>query len=151
MLIERHLRLVCGPWILLAPSTAVREVIELEHGPGEGEAAGRRLWRGHSVPVLDARAWLGAPPLAAGAPQIDVVIEEAGREAALRVDDVAGLIQSELGEVMPLPPLPAQAALRFDAALFDAERGLYLLRLRMSAALDAAGGIGGGGIGEMGR
>lgn len=140
MRIERHLRLVCGPWILLAPSDAVREVIELEHGPEADEACGRRRWRGHSVPVLETRRWLGTTLAAPDAPQIDVVIEHQGREAALRVDDVAGLIQSDPDDVTALPPLPPQASLRFDAALYDPDRGVYLLRLRMGAALDAAYG-----------
>lgn len=121
-----YLRVAVGPYQLLLDAGQVLEVVEDAVAAG---AAGWRLWRGRSVPVLDMRGRLGLDEGDPGPLVISGRADGAGCRA-VRVDRVVGLCRYSDASVRPLPPLPPQAGALFDGALDDAA-GRLLLRCRL--------------------
>jgi purine-binding chemotaxis protein CheW len=93
------------------------------------EIAGAMNLRGHIVTAIDLRARLGAPPAAADAPKMCVVVEKGGEPYCLVVDAVGDVIAIDTGAVEPNPAsLPAGWA--------QIARGLFRMNERLLLLLD---------------
>lgn len=122
------------------PLDDVRGIVELP----EGESGATAGFHGRDVPVVDARTlgWDGAAAGQTGPPAALVIVAAGGRERALAVDGVEGLVES--AEIREWPALVAPFVRAwFQGVALESEGGLLVV--------DPAAVCGGGPADELGR
>lgn len=114
----------CGEFPLLLPAEAV---LDIARNQGGDDAAGRRVWRASSLPVVDMPARLGC---SGGEHAIAIVVGDAQSAHALCVvDDVIGMREIDEAGITPVDDFNETLAGWFAGVSPDVQ-GRCLLCLR---------------------